>query len=1054
MFVRKLVEKASKKPGGNSDSVKGSDIDPRVVFHHGIPSGCNLLAYDSIQKLLATSTKDGRIKLFGKDNTQALLESVNAVPSKFLQFMENQGILINVNIRNHIEVWDIEKNLFADVHPFQEDITSFTVMQHSPYMYVGDSAGNVTVLKLEQEHIVQMKYTIPYSVSHGNNPTEVAGDTAVMHILPQPTAESKRVLIIFRDGIISLWDIRESKSVYTVGGNPLQSLHQEGKKVTSACWACPFGSKVVVGYNNGEICIWSIPRTEFPSESSTQSAPISKLNLGYKLDKVPIASLRWAYADGKANRLYVMGASDTASSNLLQVILLNEYTEGRTIKLGLQPPEPCVDMGIISSFSEQSKHRQDCFLLLGNSGHLYAYDDRSIEKYLLQSQSKSSPSLPRDIMVKIPFVDSKITIAKFITQNTHMLSSADEDYLLLAKSFPSHLSFETKLKDGTQLNASRFTGFSKVKNLYITGHSDGAINFWDLSCPLLIPIISLKQQSEDDLSLSGIPLTALFFDLNSRLLVSGDQSGTVRIFKLKPEPYANVSSFLSLQGSTKKGNDQINQSVKLFKVNGSVVSVNINHSTGHLAVGSSKGYVSVIDIEGPTLLYQKQIASEISTGIVSLHFQTCSFHGFDKNILAVATEDSSVLALDSDNGNTLSTSLVHPKKPTRALFMQLLDAHDTLVNRSNILNGLDLIKGSSTVDDTTQKQFLLLLCSEKAAYIYSFTHIMQGVKKVIYKKKFQSSCCWASTFQNSNDLGLILLFTSGKIEIRSLPDLSFIKETSIRGFTYSTPKPNSFSDSSICSSCEGELVMVNGDQEIFLFALSLHNNSFRLLDFFNSTYQKDLIVSQEELVTGCATPKEKKKGIFSSVIKDIVGSKPKNVPEIETADTRESIEELSAIFSTANFRVDAENTNHQAVDDDDLQLDLDDIDIDMDMDIPGEKPKEQSMLAALNKEKLTSKFMAFKGKVMKQMKSKNEKNSGKQEEQQDEKVGQVDEIKKRYGFSSSESNVAKIAQSKLQENTRKLQGINLRATDMQDTAQSFSSLAKEVLRTEQDRRSS
>lgn len=40
---------------------------------------------------------------------------------------------------------------------------------------------------------------------------------------------------------------------------------------------------------------------------------------------------------------------------------------------------------------------------------------------------------------------------------------------------------------------------------------------------------------------------------------------------------------------------------------------------------------------------------------------------------------------------------------------------------------------------------------------------------------------------------------------------------------------------------------------------------------------------------------------------------------------------------------------------------------------------------------------------MKQMKSKNEKNSGKQEEQQDEKVGQVDEIKKRYGFSSSVS---------------------------------------------------
>ncbi|KAI5312333.1 hypothetical protein L3X38_041506 [Prunus dulcis] len=32
-------------------------------------------------------------------------------------------------------------------------------MQHSLYMYV-------RVLKLEQEHIVQIKYTIPYSASH------------------------------------------------------------------------------------------------------------------------------------------------------------------------------------------------------------------------------------------------------------------------------------------------------------------------------------------------------------------------------------------------------------------------------------------------------------------------------------------------------------------------------------------------------------------------------------------------------------------------------------------------------------------------------------------------------------------------------------------------------------------------------------------------------------------------------------------------------------------------------------------------------------------------
>ncbi|KAL6193190.1 hypothetical protein ACLB2K_034274 [Fragaria x ananassa] len=79
---------------------------------------------------------------------------------------------------------------------------------------------------------------------------------------------------------------------------------------------------------------------------------------------------------------------------------------------------------------------------------------------------------------------------------------------------------------------------------------------------------------------------------------------------------------------------------------------------------------------------------------------------------------------------------------------------------------------------------------------------------------------------------------------------------------------------------------------------------------------------------------------------------------------------------------------------DDDQLDIDDIEID----IPEEKPKEQNMLAALNKEKLASKFMAFK--VMKQMKTKSEKTNPK-EEQQDEKVGSLDEIKRRYGFLSA-----------------------------------------------------
>ena len=77
-------------------------------------------------------------------------------------------------------------------------------------------------------------------------------------------------------------------------------------------------------------------------------------------------------------------------------------------------------------------------------------------------------------------------------------------------------------------------------------------------------------------------------------------------------------------------------------------------------------------MEGPTQLYQQHIESELSTGIISVHFQTCNLHGFEKNVLAIATKDCSVFALDSDTGNKLSTNMVQPKKPSRAFFMHIL----------------------------------------------------------------------------------------------------------------------------------------------------------------------------------------------------------------------------------------------------------------------------------------------------------------------------------------------------------------------------------------------
>lgn len=66
--------------------------------------------------------------------------------------------------------------------------------------------------------------------------------------------------------------------------------------------------------------------------------------------------------------------------------------------------------------------------------------------------------------------------------------------------------------------------------------------------------------------------------------------------------------------------------------------------------------------------------------------------------------------------------------------------------------------------------------------------------------------------------------------LRSLPELSLIRESSIRGFTYSAPKLNSFSARSICCSWDGELIMV---QQLYLLSSNLLLE--RVLEIFTWT---------------------------------------------------------------------------------------------------------------------------------------------------------------------------------------------------------------------------
>ncbi|KAH9310967.1 hypothetical protein KI387_026002, partial [Taxus chinensis] len=397
-------------------------------------------------------------------------------------------------------------------------------------------------------------------------------DRSVVCILPQPPYEFSRVLVVFKNGLLILWGIQKSM-VIAIGGNeeiqqkksvtetyqgevrsldpPKRKDDEKEKEVSSACWACSNGSRVAIGYTDGDIWLWSVPvMSKLKSNSDakglescdSQSSSISKLQLFTGKKKIPIVSIRWQPSNDSCGHLYVFGVVDSTSSNVIRVIHLQEIGRGGNTtslcELEFVLPEPVAEMTILSSSRAKIEGVGIALLVLSKTGHLYAYDDYEIEKRLLDADRKSLLSLPKAIVIKPPFADSSVTVAKLVTIPNNNDSYHDLLQLrrVLKQLFPLILPVGTKRSTmDNSPYSTYFDGLAKTRSLYITGHSNGTVNMWDASSPLMFLVLAIKARSDVEATIRSCAVTAMDFCPVSCLLVIGDQLGMVQIYKIGPE---------------------------------------------------------------------------------------------------------------------------------------------------------------------------------------------------------------------------------------------------------------------------------------------------------------------------------------------------------------------------------------------------------------------------------------------------------------------------------------------------------------------------------------
>ncbi|GBF96648.1 hypothetical protein Rsub_09281 [Raphidocelis subcapitata] len=265
----------------------------------GVPASADCCAYEPTQRLLAVSTVDARVKLFGREGVERTLfcaprgsgaDGAPPAATRHLAFLVNRGALLRVDTDGELQLWAVEALDDDDDDgaaagsgaelPLQrlrlgggDAITHAVAMERQPFVLLGCRSGAVRVALMadaageavegaRQVHALQL---LPHSIPAAK--LEAAGE--VVHLASRLQPPRHLVLSVHSSGSSSVWDARAQRLVANVGGG------DECAPVTAAAWlggGGGAGGDFATGHADGEIILWALPDGPAAQEGAAPAA--------------------------------------------------------------------------------------------------------------------------------------------------------------------------------------------------------------------------------------------------------------------------------------------------------------------------------------------------------------------------------------------------------------------------------------------------------------------------------------------------------------------------------------------------------------------------------------------------------------------------------------------------------------------------------------------------------------------------------------------------------------------------------------------------------------
>ncbi|KAI1826615.1 lethal giant larvae like, C-terminal-domain-containing protein [Xylaria intraflava] len=640
---------------------------PDERYRYGINSQISCVAYEPVQSLIAIGTNEsrfgsGKIYVFGQSRVQKFFIPLRPCSFADIQFCANR--LISLDTKNEITVWDLDTGARITGFHAPGAVERMLTDPMLDWCFLGLQTGEVYAYDLDRECLSHFRLPNFWTA---RDPRARAVALVSLQMHPRDVG---KLLIGYSHGAV-IYSFKQNQPTrffeYQIPPGAPGGSHQavdtlRKPKLTHALWH-PTGTFVLTAHDDASLVFWDTSK----DGRQVMARTLYDFNVDRPVPhpensrpKHPYLKIAWCCKNNPEDSGLLIAGGQT----------LDHPPSGLTfVELGITPNYATSSWEVLADYCKGKKKSvletpagaevANFFLVPRASPHFAGAQDPIVVLALLSSGEIITMSFPSGYPISptnqlhpsLSFVHPFVTKVKISTLSR-------DRWLGMVEKRPGG---EPILKGGAESARSRrrFEGRTIVQ----VAHADSIVRIWDVGhgdeienpTQLQVDVARALNRFED------VTITAMSLAANSPEFAVGTSKGELIVYRWDTNKFygqaanqelkSNPGGLSDIRGRSEPDLKIGLQPFSLYEMmQGPISAVKVS-DVGFVAVGSENGFFSIIDLRGPSIIFQSSVADSTKSEKKSSFFKSRSNSSAGKDWPVVI--EFGVLTLDEDQYSSI-----------------------------------------------------------------------------------------------------------------------------------------------------------------------------------------------------------------------------------------------------------------------------------------------------------------------------------------------------------------------------------------------------------------